>query len=146
MFFVSSRRRHTRCALVTGVQTCALPILPVDRTADRPTGLESVEHRVLTYADLKSLEPNRDRRAPTRTLDIHLTANMERYMWSFDGVKLYAGAEPIARSEEHTSELQSLMRISSAVFCLIKKTKMYQVSLLTAYLPHIPKRQFQTSY
>src|SRR3546814_2380426 len=26
-FFVSSRRRHTRCALVTGVQTCALPIL-----------------------------------------------------------------------------------------------------------------------
>src|SRR3546814_12019902 len=28
-FFVSSRRRHTRCALVTGVQTCALPILMV---------------------------------------------------------------------------------------------------------------------
>src|SRR3546814_3505972 len=28
LFFVSSRRRHTRCALVTGVQTCALPILP----------------------------------------------------------------------------------------------------------------------
>src|SRR3546814_12178962 len=28
MFFFSSRRRHTRCALVTGVQTCALPILP----------------------------------------------------------------------------------------------------------------------
>src|SRR3546814_16695093 len=96
MFFVSSRRRHTRCALVTGVQTCALPILPVDRTADRPTGLESVEHRVLTYADLKSLEPNRDRRAPTRTLDIHLTANLERYMWSFDGVTLSDGAEPIA--------------------------------------------------
>src|SRR3546814_67791 len=30
MFFFSSRRRHTRCALVTGVQTCALPILPLD--------------------------------------------------------------------------------------------------------------------
>src|SRR3546814_1759959 len=29
MFFFTSRRRHTRCALVTGVQTCALPILPV---------------------------------------------------------------------------------------------------------------------
>src|SRR3546814_9491401 len=28
LFFLSSRRRHTRCALVTGVQTCALPILP----------------------------------------------------------------------------------------------------------------------
>src|SRR3546814_18197555 len=31
LFFFSSRRRHTRCALVTGVQTCALPILPADR-------------------------------------------------------------------------------------------------------------------
>src|SRR3546814_2559489 len=28
LFFFSSRRRHTRCALVTGVQTCALPIFP----------------------------------------------------------------------------------------------------------------------
>src|SRR3546814_5635862 len=28
MFFFSSRRRHTRCAVVTGVQTCALPIWP----------------------------------------------------------------------------------------------------------------------
>src|SRR3546814_19763747 len=32
VFFFSSRRRHTRCALVTGVQTCALPILPVDNS------------------------------------------------------------------------------------------------------------------
>src|SRR3546814_5440385 len=32
-FFFSSRRRHTRCALVTGVQTCALPILPIGGTA-----------------------------------------------------------------------------------------------------------------
>src|SRR3546814_17027589 len=31
VFFFSSRRRHTRCALVTGVQTCALPILPLMR-------------------------------------------------------------------------------------------------------------------
>src|SRR3546814_7269748 len=30
LFFVSSRRRHTRCALVTGVQTCALPIFQVE--------------------------------------------------------------------------------------------------------------------
>src|SRR3546814_12392773 len=30
LFFFSSRRRHTRCALVTGVQTCALPILGLD--------------------------------------------------------------------------------------------------------------------
>src|SRR3546814_12566204 len=31
LFFFSSRRRHTRCALVTGVQTCALPISRSDR-------------------------------------------------------------------------------------------------------------------
>src|SRR3546814_3878870 len=31
VFFFSSRRRHTRCALVTGVQTCALPILFIDK-------------------------------------------------------------------------------------------------------------------
>ncbi|AEG48839.1 copper-resistance protein, CopA family [Sphingobium chlorophenolicum L-1] len=79
-----------------GPGVATLSPMPADRTADRPTGLESVDHRVLTYADLKSLEPNRDSRAPTRTLDIHLTANMERYMWSFDGVKLSDGAEPIA--------------------------------------------------
>src|SRR3546814_8121828 len=36
MFFFSSRRRHTRCALVTGVQTCALPILQACRQARRP--------------------------------------------------------------------------------------------------------------
>src|SRR3546814_6633273 len=40
-FFFSSRRRHTRCALVTGVQTCALPIYPLleaeaERGGDRP--------------------------------------------------------------------------------------------------------------
>src|SRR3546814_10026886 len=33
VFFFASRRRHTRCALVTGVQTCALPILSEDRIA-----------------------------------------------------------------------------------------------------------------
>src|SRR3546814_5806804 len=35
MFFFSSRRRHTRCALVTGVQTCALPILETRMTGAR---------------------------------------------------------------------------------------------------------------
>src|SRR3546814_4665756 len=34
LFFFSSRRRHTRCALVTGVQTCALPISPLVRSED----------------------------------------------------------------------------------------------------------------
>jgi FtsP/CotA-like multicopper oxidase with cupredoxin domain len=67
-----------------------------DRSGDRPTGLESVDHRVLTYRQLVALEPNTDSRVPSRELDIHLTANMERYMWSFDGVKFSDRAEPIA--------------------------------------------------
>src|SRR3546814_8441390 len=42
-FFFSSRRRHTRCALVTGVQTCALPILPFAATIMRlPTGIATM--------------------------------------------------------------------------------------------------------
>ncbi|MBJ7444633.1 MAG: copper resistance system multicopper oxidase [Sphingobium sp.] len=79
-----------------GPGVATLSSMPADRTADRPTGLEDVDHRVLTYADLRALEPNEDTRTPTRSIDIHLTANMERYMWSFDGVKLSDGADPIA--------------------------------------------------
>src|SRR3546814_10386514 len=45
LFFFSSRRRHTRCALVTGVQTCALPILAWN-PADLPAGA-----RVFLHAD-----------------------------------------------------------------------------------------------
>ncbi len=76
-----------------GVQT--ISPMPTDRTGERPQGLEEADHRVLTYRDLMALTPNPDMRAPSRSLDIHLTGNMERYMWSFDGVKLSDPAEPI---------------------------------------------------
>ncbi|MEO7247639.1 MAG: copper resistance system multicopper oxidase [Novosphingobium sp.] len=76
-----------------GVATIAP--MPVDRLADRPTGLESVDHRVLTYAELRSLNPNPDKRKPSRQIDVHLTANMERYMWSMDGQTMSDGAQPI---------------------------------------------------
>ena len=76
-----------------GVQT--ISPMPVDRMGDPGTGLEDIGHRVLTYRDLMALERNPDVRAPTRQLDIHLTGNMERYMWSFDGVKMSEPAEPI---------------------------------------------------
>ncbi len=78
-----------------GPGVATVSAMPADRVADRPTGLEDVDHRVLTYAELKALTPRTDTRTPTRKLDIHLTANMERYMWSFDGVKLSEGAERI---------------------------------------------------
>lgn len=74
---------------------------PVDRTGDRPLGLENEPHRVLTYHQLVPLTPFHDKREPTRSIDIHLTGNMEKFMWSFDGKKLNEGAEPIrfARNE-----------------------------------------------
>src|SRR3546814_4889094 len=40
-FFFSSRRRHTRCALVTGVQTCALPIFALFVSGNGPLSLSS---------------------------------------------------------------------------------------------------------
>lgn len=76
-----------------GVQT--ISPMPTDRTGERPMGLEREDHRVLTYRDLMALTPNADVRAPSRSLDIHLTGNMERYMWSFDGEKFSDPAEPI---------------------------------------------------
>jgi len=76
-----------------GVQT--ISPMPTDRTAEAPQGLEGLDHRVLVYRDLVALERNPDVRAPSRWMEIHLTGNMERYMWSFDGVKMSEPAEPI---------------------------------------------------
>jgi len=76
-----------------GVQT--ISPMPTDRTGEPPVGLEGLDHKVLRYRDLMALTRNPDVRAPTRSMDIHLTGNMERYMWSFDGVKMSEPAEPI---------------------------------------------------
>ena len=75
------------------VQTIAP--MPVDRTGEPPQGLADAGHRVLVYRDLVATTRNPDVRAPTRQLRIHLTGNMERYMWAFDGVKLNAVTAPI---------------------------------------------------
>ena len=50
--------------------------------------------RVLVYGDLKAMRPAAGYRAPDRTIELQLTGNMERYFWSFNGVK-YSEAEPI---------------------------------------------------
>jgi len=63
---------------------------PVDRMGDPGIGLTEVDHRVLNYKQLVSAKMNRDMRRPTRLKEIHLTGNMERYMWSFDGKKFSA--------------------------------------------------------
>ena len=75
--------------------------MPVDRTGDRGLGLDTVDHRVLAYTDLVAATANPDPRPPSRELEIHLTGNMERYMWSFDGRRFAEQVEPIrfARDE-----------------------------------------------
>jgi L-ascorbate oxidase len=78
-----------------GPGVAMLSPMPVDRLADRPTGLETVEHRVLTYAQLRAGDANPDPRTPSRQIDVHLTANMERYMWSMDGEAMSENPAPI---------------------------------------------------
>ncbi len=74
----------------------------VDMRADAPTrrlddpgvGLRNNGRRVLTYADIANLRLTRDRREPEREVELHLTGNMSRYMWSINGVK-FADSEPL---------------------------------------------------
>src|SRR3546814_5279236 len=142
-FFFSSRRRHTRCALVTGVQTCALPIwsdaIP-DQALVRACGCFVPQSRPpISAAALRRLG-RQARHDVVADLEVgrnplHVVALVQHVQ------QLQHGLRPLLvdrhgglrtpgqlrrggiRSEEHTSELQSLMRISYAVFCLTKKKK-----------------------
>jgi CopA family copper-resistance protein len=71
-----------------------------NRLGEPGTGLDGVEHRVLVYRDLRALQP-RSQRPPDREIELHVTGNMERYMWSFDGVRFSEVRAPIpfARGE-----------------------------------------------
>jgi CopA family copper-resistance protein len=62
------------------------------RRAHRPGWTSG--HRVLRYADLRSVFDDPDGREPDRELELHLTGHMERFVWSFDGVR-FADAEPL---------------------------------------------------
>lgn len=64
------------------------------RLDDPGVGLRNNGRRVLTYADLFNLSKTPDPREPDREIELHLTGNMSRYMWSINGVK-YSDAEPI---------------------------------------------------
>lgn len=67
---------------------------PVSRLDDPGNGLRSNGRTVLTYAMLKSAFEDPDGRDPERELEIHLTGHMEKFAWSFNGVK-FTAAEPI---------------------------------------------------
>jgi CopA family copper-resistance protein len=64
------------------------------RLSEPGTGLENTGHRVLAYADLKAATAEPEPMAD-REMELHLTGNMERYMWSFDGVKFSEVKGPI---------------------------------------------------
>jgi CopA family copper-resistance protein len=76
-----------------GVQMIAP--MPLDRTGDRGSGLAKAPGRVLIYTDLEALRPNPAPRSFTRQLEIHLTGNMDRFMWSFDGESYSEIVKPI---------------------------------------------------
>ena len=80
--------------VATGPGLDMVSMAPVDKMDDPGLGLRDVPHRVLTYRMLSALEPNRDMRAPSRLLELHLTGNMERYMWSFDG-RMYSAVSDV---------------------------------------------------
>src|SRR3546814_4784979 len=145
-FFFSSRRRHTRCALVTGVQTCALPISALASvyainkyvqermtlTLTAAYGMEGVALRLWNvYGPGQALSNPytgvlaifASRLASGHSPLVFEDGRQQRdFVQVRDVARAFAQAlEQPARSEEHTSELQSLMLISYAVVCLKKK-------------------------
>src|SRR3546814_5388319 len=125
VFFFSSRRRHTRCALVTGVQTCALPISAAlfilsFRHRDELTkvsegaGWQPIAARRLANAEARFIASC----ATVAVVDARgaLPDGQEAVRTLGDTIEANAGS-----SEEHTSELQSTMLSSYVVFCLNKQ-------------------------
>src|SRR3546814_6104373 len=140
VFFFSSRRRHTSCALVTGVQTCALPIsrLGDEVRAGAPLAtLASVEVSD-AQAELRIAEQEwhrvsalgREAVAGRRIIEAKIAVDRARAKARAYGLpgtssgnvngQFTLSAPHAGRSEEKKSELQSLMRIPYAVFCLKK--------------------------
>jgi CopA family copper-resistance protein len=94
-------RDEAKVSFPVGVGVDMIAPMPMDRVGDPGVGLEDVGHRVLTYRDLLSVAAKADLRPPSRMLEIHLTGNMERFMWSMDGERLSENPEPyrFARNE-----------------------------------------------
>src|SRR3546814_4282776 len=142
-FFFSSRRRHTSCPLVTGVQTCALPIFTLNPA--HPGTWQWIDDKSLSFEPAEDWPVGQAFKggfAKKRLIAGH--QRLDTYEFAFTAPAFEAtikGTEfhqdpqvatdkkavltlrfshPV-RSEEHTSELQTLMRISKDVFCWKKK-------------------------
>src|SRR3546814_3448792 len=147
LFFFSSRRRHTRCALVTGVQTCALPIYIVGVLVLEPgdgfllldnIAVDPAHHGRGLGKRLMDFTEEEARRQGYRFIELYtnevMVENIARYRHlGYVETNRVRVAGYDRRSEEHTSELQSLMRISYAVFCLKKKNEKHTNAITLYY-------------
>ncbi|MDO6828921.1 copper resistance system multicopper oxidase [Poseidonibacter sp. 1_MG-2023] len=84
----------TKLEEARGVQTTMRAMDPQYRLDDPGVGLRNNGRRVLTYADLRSLTPTTHDKYPDREIILRLTGNMERYMWSINGIA-YKDAKPL---------------------------------------------------
>ncbi|EOV0634852.1 copper resistance system multicopper oxidase [Cronobacter turicensis] len=64
------------------------------KLSDPGIGLRNNGRKVLTYADLRSRFEDPDGREPGRTIELHLTGHMEKFAWSFNGIK-FSDAGPV---------------------------------------------------
>jgi len=84
----------TKLPMARGVQTTMMAMSPKYRLDDPGVGLRNNGRKVLTYADLKNRYSTSRHKKPDREIILHLTGNMERYMWSINGIK-YADSQPL---------------------------------------------------
>jgi FtsP/CotA-like multicopper oxidase with cupredoxin domain len=78
-----------------GIGNQTVPMTTQARLGEPGVGLGEDGWRVLVYTDLKRLTMREDKREPEREIELHVTGNMERYMWSFDGKKYSEAKTPI---------------------------------------------------
>src|SRR3546814_8012182 len=116
VIFFSSRRRHTSCSLVTGVHTCALPIA-LATAAGAAIFIGRRQLAITARAD------GEDELLAARKLGEAVRRHVRR-AFLFGLPRREAQIILALRSGEHTSELQSLIRISTAVLCLQKQNYM----------------------
>lgn len=70
-----------------GPGNSVIPMVTKSRLDEPGDGLGNDDRRVLVYTDLRDLEPFYDQREPGREIELHLTGNMEHFIWGFDGKK-----------------------------------------------------------
>jgi CopA family copper-resistance protein len=90
----ATETREGQVPLHVGPEVVGVAMKTSPRLHDPGDGLNGNGRRVLTYSDLRALYKGVDGRPPTREIILHLTGNMERFIWGFDGYK-FSQAEPI---------------------------------------------------